>query len=68
MPGIPSFAGAWILERLELQPLWRKTGVAAVSEQSLSIGRDEVRHWAALPGVSVQPEPAAHGVDHSFAA
>ena len=68
MPGIFSFAGTRIFEGLELEPLQGKPDLATVGKQQLSIGRDEMGHLPSLPNVTVQPEAAGHGVDHSFPA
>lgn len=67
VPGIPTDAGAWVLERLELKAIVRQTDRSSVGEQSLSICRHEVRHFAPLPHVTVEPEPTVHRVDHSIA-
>ena len=64
MPGITSDARTGILERFVLQPIGGDTGRSPVCEQSLAIGRDEVRESASLPNVPVQPETAVHGENH----
>lgn len=64
MPRVPTHAGAWIFERLELEAIEGETKGAAVVHQALSTGGDQVRHRATSPYVSVQPQAAFHRVDH----
>lgn len=66
MPRVPVRAGAGILEGLELEATEGETNGATVVHQALSIGRNQVRHGATLPYVSVQPQAAFHCVDHPF--
>jgi hypothetical protein len=55
MPRIAADPRAGILQRLELETALPEPDRLAESEQSLSIGRDEVRHLAPFPDVAVQP-------------
>jgi hypothetical protein len=66
MPRVPAYAGAGILEGLELKASEGETNGATVMHQAPSIGGDQVRHGATLPYVSVQPQAAFHRVDHPF--
>ena len=66
MPRVPSRAGAWILERLVLEPRDWQTNGAAVFDQALAVSGDEVSHRAAFPDVTVKPQTAFHRVDHPF--
>jgi len=68
MPGFSAQTRARILQRLVLESTWLETDTRAVLEQPLSVGRHEVRHGAALPHVSMQPQTAIHGVNHPVAA
>ena len=67
MPRLASGSRARILERFVLKPFGRKSGVSTVREQQIAVGGNEVRHLASLPDVSMEPEAAIHGVDHSLA-
>jgi hypothetical protein len=67
MPCIPTRAGAWILEGLELEPFGGNSHLLSIGKQARSIGRDQMRHGPSLPDVAVHPESTVHGVDHSGA-
>jgi hypothetical protein len=67
VPGIPADPGAWILQRLELEPVRRQANLSAVPQEPLPIRRYQVGHWRSLPRMPMQPETAIHGVDHSVA-
>ena len=67
MPGITPDPGAGILQWLELQPAFRQTHCASIPDQPFSVRRDEVRHFAPLPHMTVQPQATVHGVDHPLA-
>ena len=67
MPRVTMDARTGVLERLVLQPIGGDADRSPICEQSLAIGRDEVRESASLPNVPVQPEPTVHGEDHSVA-
>ena len=67
MPRITSQTGAWILQRFVLESSDWKTNGAAVLDQALAIGGDEVGHWTAFPDMAVKPQTAFHRVDHPFA-
>jgi hypothetical protein len=64
MPRIAADPRAGILQRLELETALPEPDRLAESEQSLSIGRDEVRHLAPFPDVAVQPQAPVHRVNH----
>jgi hypothetical protein len=66
VPGIATDARARILERFELQSVGRDSNSTAVGEETLSIGRDEMREGAPVPDVTVKPKTAIHCVDHAF--
>ena len=68
MPGIASNPGARIFERLVLKSLGGNSDEASVGEESLSVGRDEMREGPPLPCVAMEPKATVHGVDHSLAA
>ena len=68
MPRIATHACARILEWLELQTRLRDARGRSPCHEARTVGGDEVRHGPAFPDVSVQPEAAIHGVDHSVAA
>jgi hypothetical protein len=68
VPRIAANASAGILQRFELETGFTEPDHRAESKQSLTIGRDEVRHLAPLPDVAVQPETAVHRVYHPVAA
>jgi CTP:molybdopterin cytidylyltransferase MocA len=68
MPSILPLARARISQRLELQPRLRQPNGSSVGDQSLAIDRNQVRHRAAVPHVTVQPESAVHRVGHSIPA
>jgi hypothetical protein len=53
MPGIVPLASSRILERLVLEALRRESDVPSVCEQQGAVRRDEMRHWPALPHMSV---------------
>lgn len=64
MPGVATFSGPRILERLELQAMrWQADG-AAIRQQPLAIGGDQVGHGFAAPDMAMQPEPPVHRVNH----
>ena len=67
MPGVAAHAGSWILERFVLEPGDRQFDGAAVFDEALAVGGDEVRHRAPFPNMAVQPQPAVHRVHHPFA-
>jgi hypothetical protein len=68
VPRIAAHARAGIFQRFELQAGLTEPDRHAESEQSLTIGRDEVRHLAPFPDVAVQPQTAIHRVNHPVAA
>ena len=68
VPRVALLVGARILQRFELEPFRRKANPGAVGQQTLTIGRNQVRHWAAEPDVPVEPQAAFHRVDHPIAA
>jgi hypothetical protein len=68
VPRIPTYARSRILQRLELETGLPEPDRRAESEQSLTIGRHEVRHLAPFPDMAVQPQPAIHRVNHPSAA
>ena len=68
MPRVTANARAWVLQRFVLKTGDRKTDGAAVLDQSLSVGGDEVSHRSAFPDMAVEPETAFHRVDHPLAA
>ena len=68
MPRLASDAVARILERVMLQTTTGDTDASPPREQTLQVARHEVRERFAVPEVSMEPEAAAHGVDHPFAA
>jgi len=53
-----------ILERLELESLWRQAHSPCVLQQSCAVSGDQVRHGCALPDVAMKPEPTVHREDH----
>jgi hypothetical protein len=55
MPRVAADAAAWILERFVLETGSWETYSAAVIDQALAIGGDEVGHGAPLPHVAVEP-------------
>jgi hypothetical protein len=66
MPRVTSSTSSWVLEQLVLEMGdWQANG-AAVIDQTLTVGGDEVSHRTALPDVTVEPQAAFHRVDHSF--
>ena len=68
MPSIATHRVSRILERMELQSVVRHPDAASPREEALLVTRDQVREPMSLPEVPVQPELAAHRVDHSSAA
>jgi len=68
VPGGAANTRPRIFEWLELQAIGIDADGGAVAQEKVPIGRDEVGERAALPSVSVQPEPAIHCVDHPLAA
>ena len=68
MPGDALFARTRILQWLELEALVRQSDPAAVVEQSVPVGGDQVRHATAEPDVAMKPETAIHRMDHPVAA
>jgi hypothetical protein len=67
MPCLVALSGAGILERMVLEPLGRQSYAITPRKEPLAVGRDQVRHRPTEPHVSMQPETAVHGVDHSVA-
>jgi hypothetical protein len=67
MPRITSDSRAWVFERFVLKAGDRKTNGAAVLDQALTVGGDEVSHRAAFPDMAVKPQTAVHRMDHPFA-
>jgi hypothetical protein len=68
VPRITADAGAGILQWFELQTGRSEPDRRAEAEQSLTVGRDEVRHLAPFPDVAMQPQAAIHRVNHPGAA
>ena len=68
MPRIASKTGSWVLQRLELKPVWGKPDLATIGEQSNTVRRDEMRHRVAFPDMAVQPQPAIHRENHPVSA
>lgn len=68
MPRRPANAVSRILERMVLEVLLIEPDAGAPSNEPFPVGRDEVRQSTAEPEVTVQPEAAAHRVDHALAA
>lgn len=66
MPCIAPYARARVLQRLELQPIGGNANSSAIREETLAIGRYQMRHGAPLPHMSMEPEAAIHGVNHSL--
>jgi len=64
MPRIAPNARAGIFQRFELETGFPESDRRAESKQSLTIGRDEVRHLAPFPDVAAQPQTAIHRVNH----
>src|SRR5437762_675352 len=64
MPRIAADARSGVLQRFELKATFPESDRRTEPEQSLSIGRDEVRHLAPFPDVTVQPQTAIHRVNH----
>jgi hypothetical protein len=64
VPRIAAGARPRILQWLELEAGLPEPDCRAKSEQSLTIGRHEVRHLAPFPDVAVQPQAAIHRVNH----
>lgn len=67
MPGIAAHAIARIPERVVLQPLLGEPDARAPGEEPRPVRRDEMREPATEPEMPVQPESAAHRVDHAIA-
>ena len=67
MPGVASDPRSRILEGFELESLGGNSDAASIREEALSVSRHEVREPPSFPEVSMEPEPAIHGVDHSVA-
>ncbi len=68
MPRLAPEAIAGILERMVLEPLGRQPDTVPPREQTRAVARDEVREPAAEPDVTVEPQSAAHRMDHPLAA
>ena len=68
VPRIAANACPRIFQWLELEAGLPEPDCRAKSEQSLTIGRHEVRHLAPFPDVAVQPQAAIHCVNHPGAA
>jgi hypothetical protein len=68
VPRVATYARSRILQRLELETGRPEPDRRAESEQSLTIGRHEVRHLAPFPDVAMQPQTAIHRVNHPGAA
>jgi len=68
VPRIAANACPRIFQWLELEAGLPEPDCRAKSEQSLTIGRHEVRHLAPFPDVAVQPQTAIHRVNHPSAA
>jgi hypothetical protein len=64
MPSVAAEPRARVLERLELQAGFWEAYRASIIEQALAVGRHEVRHFAPLPHVAVEPETTIHRVNH----
>ena len=67
MPRVASLTGARILQRFFLESLVRQPHAAPVREQEVAIGRDEVCHGPAEPGVTMEPETTVHRMNHPVA-
>ena len=67
MPRIPPASRARILQRLELESMLGKAKMLAEGDEFFAICRDHVGHGPAKPHVTVEPDPAIKGVDHSIA-
>ncbi len=67
MPCVATDAIARILQWMELEPRRRQPDALPPSDEPLAIDRDEVRHAPTEPDMSMQPEAAAHRVDHAGA-
>ena len=68
VPGVATKPGAWILQGLELQSIGGQSDFTSVCQETLSIRGDEVRHWAPLPTMTVQPKAAVHREYHPIPA
>jgi hypothetical protein len=64
MPRVTSHAGTWILEWFVLEAGHWKSHGASIFDQTLSIGGDEVCHWATPPEMAMEPQAATHRVNH----
>jgi hypothetical protein len=67
MPRITSSSSARVLERLVLEAGDWKTHRAAIFDETLAVGRNEVGHCTASPDVAMEPQTATHRVDHPLA-
>ena len=67
MPCVAAFAGAWVLEGFVLESPLGEPNVGSVGEELLLVRRDEMRHRAPLPEMTVQPQATVHRVQHSLA-
>lgn len=67
MPCVTPNAVAGILERMVLQVRVGETHAASPHEQPLAVGGNEVGEATTEPQVPVEPESAAHRVDHALA-
>jgi hypothetical protein len=66
VPCVASLSVTGVTQRLELQAFGVEANGASVVDQLRAVGRDEMRHGAPFPNVAMKPEPAGHGIDHSF--
>lgn len=62
MPRGKSRTGTGILQRAKLQSRRVESQLNADLFKYFAIGRDQVSHGVALPGVAMEPEPARHRV------
>lgn len=67
MPGLAPDAVAGILQRVMLQSGLGDADATPPGEQAFPVARHEVRESLAEPEMSVEPETAAHGVNHPVA-
>ena len=64
MPCIAEPSRARILKRFVLQSAGRDSSVFPVLQQERNIGRNKMCHGAALPDMSMEPEPSGHRIYH----
>ena len=67
MPRVSTDTGARVLQRLELEPLGGHSDAAPVGKKTFTVRRYQMGERPSLPHMSMEPEAAIHGVDHSFA-